>query len=239
MAGEKDAQNKPRREKHAQNLQALSSHTHTSKLYIYTFVFPFPGALLTPLALSARPQVIRHRLLKYLAAFCVLDCVGAATLPFSPAPKFGAATIDGSGSVSDVATLPGVVSFPTLASLPTAVSPPAAVVSLSAVVSLPGRVSLLGEGSPPSTCGCSDELEAMAAKLETLEEDHAAELEGMKRDHAAKFTAIYKFVGMTPPSSPPTPPPPSPSPPPKPLKPTCATPIDFVLVLDEKPSIFR
>ena len=95
--------------------------------------------------------MIRPRLLKYLAAFCVLDCVGAAHLPHSP--KFGAATIDGdSGSVSDVATLPGVVSLPTLASLPTAVSPPA-VVSLPAVASLPGEVSLLGEDSPPSTWG--------------------------------------------------------------------------------------
>ena len=35
-------------------------------------------------------QVIRPRLLKYLAAFCMLDCVCAATLPSAPAPKFEA-----------------------------------------------------------------------------------------------------------------------------------------------------
>eukprot|EP00964_Phaeocystis_antarctica_P093415 scaffold60261_cov97-Phaeocystis_antarctica.AAC.2 len=35
-------------------------------------------------------QVIRPRLLKYLAAFCMLDCVRAATLPSAPAPKFEA-----------------------------------------------------------------------------------------------------------------------------------------------------
>ena len=35
-------------------------------------------------------QVIRPRLLKYLAAFCILDCACAATLPSAPAPKFEA-----------------------------------------------------------------------------------------------------------------------------------------------------
>ena len=35
-------------------------------------------------------QVIRPRLLKYLAAFCMLDCTRAATLPSAPAPKFEA-----------------------------------------------------------------------------------------------------------------------------------------------------
>ena len=56
----------------------------------------FPGV---PSPLSApiyyrtwsAPQVIRPGLIKWLAAFCVLECVGAAT---SPAPKFGAAMID-------------------------------------------------------------------------------------------------------------------------------------------------
>ena len=135
VAGEKHAQNKPRREKHAQAL----SHTHFEAVYSYlisTSVF-----LLAPS--STLPQVIRPRLLKYLAALCMLDCVGA--LPSSPSPKFGAATIDGSVS---------------------------------------------GEDSLPSTCGCSDELEA-----------------------------IYKFVGMTPPS----PPQPPPSPPPPPLARDCAS----------------
>ena len=36
--------------------------------------------------------------LKWLVALCVLECVSAAASPSSPAPKFGAATIDGSGS---------------------------------------------------------------------------------------------------------------------------------------------
>ena len=39
--------------------------------------------------------MIRPRLIKWLAPFCVLECVGAATSPSSPAPKFGAAIVDG------------------------------------------------------------------------------------------------------------------------------------------------
>ena len=49
------------------------------------------------------PQVIPPRLIKWLAAFCVLKCVGAATSPSSPAPEFSAATI---GSVSGAGSLP-------------------------------------------------------------------------------------------------------------------------------------
>eukprot|EP00964_Phaeocystis_antarctica_P092300 scaffold59348_cov69-Phaeocystis_antarctica.AAC.1 len=62
----------------------------------------FPGVLLgTSHRMWSAPQVTRPRLIKWLAAFCVLECVGAATSPSSPAPKFGAATSyggDGSGS---------------------------------------------------------------------------------------------------------------------------------------------
>ena len=45
--------------------------------------------MLAPLTAWSAPQVIRPRLLKYLAAFCMLDCVCAATLPASPPPCSG------------------------------------------------------------------------------------------------------------------------------------------------------
>ena len=124
--------------------------------------------------------MIRPRLIKWLAALCVLECVGAATSPSSPAPKLGAAMIDGGEG--------------------------------------PGS----GEGSPLPTCGCSDELEAMAAELEGAAVLHAAELEGVRGEFEVKlegvrgefevkFEGIHQFLSMTPPSSPPSsPPPPSP-----------------------------
>eukprot|EP00964_Phaeocystis_antarctica_P141349 scaffold106372_cov69-Phaeocystis_antarctica.AAC.2 len=190
--GEKHAQNKPRRAKHAQNLQALShsltevSRAPPARLYTSTF----PGAL--PSRSSHRmwsaPQVVRPRVIKWLAAFCVLECISAATSPSSPAPKFGAAMIDG------------------------------------------GEGSGSGEGSPPSTCGCSGELEAMAVELEGMAAElegvavlHAAELEGVRGEFEVKlegvrgefevkFEGIHQFLSMTPPSSPPSPPPPPSSP---------------------------
>ena len=93
-----------------------------------------------------------------------------------------------------------------------------------------------GEGSPPSTCGCSDQLKAMTVL-------HTAEVEGIRGDFEMKLEAVRQevqathqvaeatnelvkamgeFLGMkppaappaTPPSMPPSPPPPSPSPPP-------------------------
>eukprot|EP00964_Phaeocystis_antarctica_P033055 scaffold18730_cov54-Phaeocystis_antarctica.AAC.5 len=74
-----------------------------------------------------------------------------------------------------------------------------------------------GEDSPPSTCGCSDELEALTAELEGAAVLHAAELEGVRAgirgEVEVKLEVIRQFVGMTPPSSPPSPPS-SPSPPP-------------------------
>eukprot|EP00964_Phaeocystis_antarctica_P032009 scaffold18108_cov66-Phaeocystis_antarctica.AAC.1 len=73
-----------------------------------------------------------------------------------------------------------------------------------------------GEGSPPSTCGCSDELEALTAELEGAAVLHAAELEGVRAgirgEVEVKLEGIRQFVGMTPPSSPPSPPPPPSSP---------------------------
>eukprot|EP00964_Phaeocystis_antarctica_P060776 scaffold36267_cov58-Phaeocystis_antarctica.AAC.1 len=54
-----------------------------------------PHPSLSSHRMLSAPQVIRPRLTKWLAAFCMLECVGAATSPSSPAPKFGAATIDG------------------------------------------------------------------------------------------------------------------------------------------------
>ena len=121
------------------------------------------------------PQVVRPRLIKWLAAFCVLECVGAATSPSSPAPKFGAAMIDGGEG--------------------------------------PGS----GEGSPPFTCGCPDELEAMAvlhaAELQGVREEFEVKLEGVRGEFNVKLEGIHQFLSMTPPSSPPSPPP-SPSPPP-------------------------
>ena len=74
--------------------------------------------------------MIRPHLIKWIAAICVLECVGAATLPSSPAPEFGAATINGSGSEEGS---PGQKKDP-----------------------------------PPSTRGCSDEIKAMAAELESI-----------------------------------------------------------------------
>ena len=74
--------------------------------------------------------MVRPRLIKLLAAFCVLECVGAATLPSLPASELGAATIDGSGSEEGS---PGQKKDP-----------------------------------PPSTRGCSDEIKAMAAELESI-----------------------------------------------------------------------
>ena len=44
-------------------------------------------------------QMIRPRLLKYIAAFCMLDCVWAATLPSSPAPKFEADVLSPSNNM--------------------------------------------------------------------------------------------------------------------------------------------
>eukprot|EP00964_Phaeocystis_antarctica_P156542 scaffold126255_cov21-Phaeocystis_antarctica.AAC.1 len=35
-----------------------------------------------------RQQAVRPNLIKWLAVFCVMDCVGATTLPSSPPPKF-------------------------------------------------------------------------------------------------------------------------------------------------------
>ena len=45
---------------------------------------------LAPLTAWSTPQAVRPNLIKWLAVFCVLDCVGAATLPSSPPPKFDA-----------------------------------------------------------------------------------------------------------------------------------------------------
>ena len=45
---------------------------------------------LAPLTAWSVPQVICPRLFKYLAAFCMLNCFYAATLPSAPAPKFEA-----------------------------------------------------------------------------------------------------------------------------------------------------
>ena len=44
-------------------------------------------------------QVIQPRLLKYIAAFCMLDCVWAATLPSSPASKFEADVLSPSNNM--------------------------------------------------------------------------------------------------------------------------------------------
>ena len=45
---------------------------------------------LAPLTAWSAPQVMCPRLIKYLAAFCMLNCFYAATLPSAPAPKFEA-----------------------------------------------------------------------------------------------------------------------------------------------------
>ena len=49
---------------------------------------PHPSSFSVPLTAWSAPQVLRPTgLFKWLAAFCVLECVGAATLPTSPAPE--------------------------------------------------------------------------------------------------------------------------------------------------------
>ena len=45
---------------------------------------------LAPLTARSTPQAVHPNLIKWLAVFCVLDCVGAVTLPSSPPPKFDA-----------------------------------------------------------------------------------------------------------------------------------------------------
>ena len=57
----------------------------------------------TPLTAWSAPQVIRPRLFKYLAAFCMLDCVCAATLPSSSTPKFEADVPDPSDKTTVLA----------------------------------------------------------------------------------------------------------------------------------------
>eukprot|EP00964_Phaeocystis_antarctica_P011949 scaffold6589_cov51-Phaeocystis_antarctica.AAC.1 len=73
--------------------------------------------------------------------------------------------------------------------------------------------------SPSPTCGCTEEIATMQEKIDAMEVAYAAEKEATHQ----KFEAVYKFVAMVPPSSPPSappsppspsPPPPSPSPPP-------------------------
>ena len=48
---------------------------------------------LAPLTAWSTPQAVRPNLIKWLAVFCVLDFVGAATLPSSPPPKFDAGAV--------------------------------------------------------------------------------------------------------------------------------------------------
>merc|ERR1719424_2689836 len=72
--------------------------------------------------------------------------------------------------------------------------------------------------SPSPTCGCSEEIEALHEEIRAKEVDHTAAIDALNQN----LKALYKYVGMTPPSTPPSPPPstppspppPSPSPPP-------------------------
>ena len=68
-----------------------------------------------------------------------------------------------------------------------------------------GATSIDTSVTPPPSCSCTAELEAMAAEAARVAEQTAADFEGLR-----------KFVGTVPPSSPPSSPPspPSPSPPP-------------------------
>ena len=128
--------------------------------------------------MQTAPQVIRPHLIKWIAAFCVLECVGAATLPSLPASELGAATIDGSGSEEGS---PGQKKDP-----------------------------------PPSTCGCSDEIKAMAAEIKNVKALHAVELDA--RVEAVRNEFYQQLQGVSRQCSAgcmsPSPPPPSPSPPP-------------------------
>ena len=72
--------------------------------------------------------------------------------------------------------------------------------------------------SPSPTCGCSEEIEALQEEIGAKEVAHTAAIDALNQN----LKAVYKYVGMTPPSTPPppppstppSPPPPSPSPPP-------------------------
>eukprot|EP00964_Phaeocystis_antarctica_P114746 scaffold78699_cov64-Phaeocystis_antarctica.AAC.1 len=77
--------------------------------------------------------------------------------------------------------------------------------------------------STSPTCGCTEEIATLQEKIDTMEVAHAAEKEAVRQEFDQKLDAVYRYVAMVPPSSPPSappsppspsPPPPSPSPPP-------------------------
>ena len=87
VAGEKHAQNKPRREKHAQNLQALSPIEVSIGVgpctQVSSLASPHPSRHLSP-HVACAAQVVRPRLLKWLVAFCMLEYVGAVAPSTTP-----------------------------------------------------------------------------------------------------------------------------------------------------------
>ena len=72
-------------------LQYLRRFATVPSLVRYTLA---PSSRLSTPVIAAWPQVFRPRLLKWFAAFCVLECVGAATLPSPFALKFDADVAD-------------------------------------------------------------------------------------------------------------------------------------------------
>ena len=96
-------------------------------------------------------------LFKWLAAVCVLECVGATTSPStSLAPKSGAATIDHGGSGSSGSSAP----------------PPCACM---------GELEAMEKRHAAEAAASAVELEAVKLQLEAIEELHAADIEGLRQ----------------------------------------------------------
>lgn len=96
-AGKKLVHNKERRENFAQNLQAPSRieavmYENRAQYLRLTFAHSL-DSISTP-HLFVVAQVIRLRLLKWLAAFCVLGRVSATALPSPSSPRFEAVAAD-------------------------------------------------------------------------------------------------------------------------------------------------
>jgi len=154
-------------------------------------------------------------LLKWLAAFCMLDYVGAAKCtPARPGSYVCIALFDPVCGSDGVTTYSNTCEAEAACQLdgssagvckPWAPAPPA---------------------PSPTNCGCSAEIKAMEERI--------------RHEFYEQLNAVRECSGcMSPSPPPPSPesPPPPPSPPPPSPKPPCATPIDFALVLDESGSM--
>eukprot|EP00964_Phaeocystis_antarctica_P077690 scaffold48257_cov96-Phaeocystis_antarctica.AAC.1 len=75
--------------------------------------------------------------------------------------------------------------------------------SASCVINSVGATAVPGPlNSPLPTCGCSEEIEALQEEIGAKEVAHTAAIDALNQN----LEAVHKFVGMTPPSTPPSPP---------------------------------